>query len=107
MQAQACRHAGERIAPHLGADEYDAYAALLERHEHLWLDTTMAVAGYLPGPPPMELVRRHADRLLYGTDFPNIPYAWDRELHRLLALPLTEAQRAKLFWGNACALFGA
>jgi predicted TIM-barrel fold metal-dependent hydrolase len=95
------------VVPHLGADEYDAYAALLERHEHLWLDTTMAVAGYLPGPPPTELVRRHADRLLYGTDFPNIPYAWDRELQRLLALPLTEAQRAKLFWGNACALFGA
>jgi predicted TIM-barrel fold metal-dependent hydrolase len=49
---------------------------------------------------------RHADRLLYGTDFPNLPYAWDRELSRLAALPLSAAQRERLFWGNAERLFG-
>src|SRR5207245_667266 len=27
--------------PHFGADEFDAYLRLLERHENLWLDTTM------------------------------------------------------------------
>ena len=39
------------------------------------------------------MVTRHADRLLYGTDFPNIPYAWDRELVKLHAMPFTPAQR--------------
>jgi len=93
------------VVPHLGADEYAEYAALLGQYENLWMDTTMIVAGYLPGPVPTDLVVRHADRLMYGTDFPNIPYAWDRELHRLLALPLDARAQRKLFWDNASALY--
>ena len=34
--------------PHLGADEFVAYAALLERHDTLWLDSTMLLADYFP-----------------------------------------------------------
>lgn len=94
------------VIPHLGADEYEAYFALLEKYENLWLDTTMAVADYLPGALPERALEKHAGRLLYGTDFPNIPYAWDRELKRLLEKPLTDAQRQALFWGNAEQLFG-
>lgn len=93
------------IVPHLGADEFDAYAALLDRYEHLWLDTTMAVAGFLAD-PPAGLVARHAKRLLYGTDFPNIPYAWDRELQRLVREPIDDEARRALFSGNAQMLFG-
>ena len=66
--------------PHLGADEFDAYARLLERYDNLWLDTTMAVAGYFPMALPARLLHVRPERILYGTDFPNIPYAWDREL---------------------------
>lgn len=95
------------VVPHLGADEFDAYFALLEKYEHLWLDTTMAVADYLPQGPRPDALLRHADRLLYGTDFPNIPFAWDRELKKLLQQPLSEAQREALFWGNAERLFGS
>jgi predicted TIM-barrel fold metal-dependent hydrolase len=94
------------VVPHLGADEFDAYAALLERHENLWLDTTMAVAGFFPADAPSEMVERHASRLLYGTDFPNLPYAWDRELRRLVARPLDRAARTALFSGNARRGFG-
>jgi len=94
------------VVPHLGADEFEAYFALLERYENLWLDTTMAAAEYLPGALPPGALEKHAERLLYGTDFPNIPYAWDRELQRLCARPLREGQRSRLFWENAAALFG-
>ena len=38
--------------PHLGADEYDEYAKLLERYDNLWLDTTVALAEFLPLPTP-------------------------------------------------------
>ncbi|MEN9796824.1 MAG: hypothetical protein RL653_520 [Pseudomonadota bacterium] len=69
--------------PHLGADEYGAYERLLTRHDNLWLDTTMAIAGYFPGPTPWRLLQARPDRVLYGTDFPNLPYAWDREVKRL------------------------
>jgi predicted TIM-barrel fold metal-dependent hydrolase len=93
------------IVPHLGFDEFEAYAALLSEHEGLYLDTTMAVAGFFPGEVPNGVVRAHATRLLYGTDFPNLPYAWDREIKRLIDEPLSVEERRALFSGNARALF--
>lgn len=93
------------VVPHLGADEFVEYAALLERHENLWLDTTMAVAGFFTE-PPADIVERNVGRLLYGTDFPNLPFAWDREIRRLVDRPLDRAGRAALFSGNARRVFG-
>jgi predicted TIM-barrel fold metal-dependent hydrolase len=69
--------------PHLGADEFEAYEALLERFENLWLDTTMVVGGYFPGVTPERLLHARPERVMYGTDFPNIPFAWDREIRVL------------------------
>ncbi|MCA9684892.1 MAG: amidohydrolase [Myxococcales bacterium] len=69
--------------PHFGADEFAGYAALLERHDNLWLDSTMMLADYFPQAPPRTLLERRPQRVLYGTDFPNLPYAWDRELRLL------------------------
>jgi uncharacterized protein len=91
--------------PHLGADEFDAYERLLERHDNLWLDTTMAVAGYFPLPLPRRLLEVRPERILYGTDFPNLPYAWDRELKQLLALKLGDEVEAGLLGQNALRLF--
>ncbi|HEX8820856.1 MAG TPA: amidohydrolase family protein [Archangium sp.] len=91
--------------PHLGADEFDAYERLLERHDNLWLDTTMVVAGYFPIPIPRRLLEVRPERILYGTDFPNIPYAWDRELKQLLALKLGDEAEAAILGGNALGLF--
>ncbi len=69
--------------PHFGADEFEGYAALLERHDNLWLDSTMMLADYFPGQPPRHLLELRPERVLFGTDFPNLPYAWDRELRLL------------------------
>lgn len=91
--------------PHLGADEFDAYARLLERHDNLWLDTTMALARYFPVSPPLELLRVRPERILYGTDFPHLPYAWDRELRELLALGLPRHVEAGILGGNALRLY--
>jgi uncharacterized protein len=102
------RHPGlTLVVPHLGADEFDEYEALLDRFPNLWLDTTMALSGYLPCGDRFEMVRRRSERLLYGTDFPNLPYAWDRELKRIGGLGLSPAQRAALLGGNARQVFGA
>ena len=46
-----------------------------------------------------------AERLLYGTDFPMLPYAWDRELRRILRAPIDDAARRALLVGNALQLF--
>lgn len=93
------------VVPHLGADEFDDYAALVEKHENLWLDTTMTLNGYFPSEPPATLFPAMAKRLLYGTDFPNLPYAWDRELHRALRDVTDDATRRALFSGNALKVF--
>jgi hypothetical protein len=100
-------HPGLKLCiPHLGADEFDAYERLLERHDNLWLDTTMVVAGYFPIPVPRRLLEVRPERILYGTDFPNLPYAWDRELKQLLALKLGDEAEAGILGGNALQLFG-
>ena len=91
---------------HLGADELEAHGALLERHDNLWLDTTMMLADYFPELDPWPLVRARPDRILYGSDFPNIPYAWDRELRHLRERRLPEEALASILGGNAAALFG-
>lgn len=97
------------IVPHLGAEAMEAHAALLDRHERLYLDTTMAVGDYF-GPGRREralaIVRAHPDRVLYGTDFPNLPYEWDEELKVLLGAGLPEAHLAAVLGGNAARVFG-
>jgi len=66
----------------------------------------MVVGGYL-APPAIDAatLEKYSNRILYGTDFPNIPYAWDRELEWLRAQPISEAARARILGANALALF--
>ena len=66
----------------------------------------MAIADYFPASAPVDLIRSRPERILYGTDFPNLPYAWDRELKRLLALKLPADAEAKILGENALSLFG-
>ena len=93
--------------PHLGVDEFSEYGALLERFDGLWLDTTMTLADYFDVPEPAWLLRVRPDRIIYGTDFPNLPYAWDREVVRIARMGLPEPDLAALLGGNARALYGA
>jgi predicted TIM-barrel fold metal-dependent hydrolase len=51
-------------------------------------------------------VRCRPERILYGTDFPNLPYAWDREVRKLASLGLGGEAQAALFGGNALQLYG-
>lgn len=91
------------VVPHLGLDEVSAYLALLDRYENLYLDTTMAYARYfaLEHEPSLASLAAHVGRLLYGTDFPALPYAWDRELRHLVTAPIDAAGRRALFSENA------
>ncbi len=92
--------------PHLGVDEFEHYRNLLEKYDTLWLDTAMAIAGYFPVSPPFRLDELRADRVMYGSDFPNIPYAWDREL-KVINKNYTDPQfLGRLLAGNARAFFG-
>ena len=66
--------------PHLGFSETGEYKRLIEKNDNLWLDTTMALTDYFYIQERIDLQEYRIDRIMYGSDFPNIPYAWDREL---------------------------
>ncbi len=94
------------VVPHLGYDEVAEYGALLASHDNLWLDTTMAASGIFVSDeaPIWRLLQARPDRILFGTDFPNVPYAWDREILRLSAR-LTDDALAGILGQTARALY--
>ena len=87
--------------PHLGADEFDAYRRMLLKYDNLWLDTTMTLADYLPMDYFPKLIEMRTDRIMFGTDFPNLPYAWDREIRRLIGLNLPDTDLERILGKNA------
>jgi predicted TIM-barrel fold metal-dependent hydrolase len=100
------RYPGLKVCvPHLGADEFEAYSRLLECYDNLWLDTTMALAGYLPFKNVPDLTKMRSDRLMYGSDFPNLPYAWDREIKKICEMNFKPEQLFKLVSGNAIGFY--
>ncbi len=95
------------VVPHVGSDEFDAYFGLVREHPGLWLDTAMSCADYFDDRPALAAVEAHADRVLYGTDFPIVPYEADRELRALArglssdrALGLILRDNAARLWGR-------
>ena len=91
--------------PHLGIDEITAYRKMIEKYDNLWLDTTMVITDYFALSDDIELTRYRSDRVMYGSDFPNIPYAWDRELKQLKALNLPAPALEQILHKNAADFF--
>lgn len=91
--------------PHLGFDETAAYRKLIEKYDNIWLDTTMAIADYFKIEEKIDLSQYRSDRIMYGSDFPNIPYAWDRELKVLKEVDLPFDTLKKISSQNAVDFF--
>lgn len=99
------------VVAHLGFPEYTEFLDLAERYDSVRLDTTMAFTSFTEEQAPFpraDLPRLEAfgDRVLLGTDFPNIPYAYADALEALEDAGLgTEWLRA-VCHDNAGKLFG-
>ncbi len=91
--------------PHLGLDEFLPYKRLIETYDNLWLDTAMALADYFPVKNPLRLHEMRLDRVMYGSDFPNIPYAWDREIKRIKDAGLSDESMKRILGENAIRFF--
>ncbi|MFX1276901.1 MAG: amidohydrolase family protein [Promethearchaeota archaeon] len=99
------------IVAHMGAFEYKKFMNLLDLHENLYLDTTMI---YIPNnifperkskrPKEEELIT-YQDRILYGSDFPNIPYDYQCSREGLLKMDLPREVYEKIFYKNAKRIF--
>lgn len=90
--------------PHLGVDEFEAYRLMIETYDNLWLDTAMVITDYLPMDAMPDITRFRPDRIMYGSDFPNIPYAWDREL-KVLAKSHLSKQSLKMICDHNAQVF--
>lgn len=76
------------IVAHLGMPEYTDFLDLCERYDGVHLDTTMALTAFSEEmmPFPRDQLGRLKDagrRILFGSDFPNIPYSYTDALRSI------------------------
>ncbi|GED89544.1 amidohydrolase family protein [Streptomyces sp. NPDC091412] len=99
------------IVAHMGMPEYEDFLGLAERYGQVRLDTTMAFTDFTEGfmPFPRRALPRLAalgDRVLLGSDFPNIPYPYVHQLDALERLGLGPEWLRAVCHDNAAGLFG-
>ena len=91
------------VVAHFGMPDHLRYLELMQTQPRLFLDTTMAFAS--ESPSRITIVRAEVERgarqIVYGTDWPNIPYAYDGDLRGLRALGLDEATLRAITAENA------
>ncbi len=89
---------------HMGQYEYHGFMDLLNDHPALYLDTAFAffketqkAGGFNLGNQALE---RHQDRILYGSDFPNLILPRESEIETLVACDLSPEFYRKVFFEN-------
>ncbi|BCL29201.1 amidohydrolase [Streptomyces aurantiacus] len=115
------RHPRLRLVfAHMGMPEYEDFLDLAERFGEVRLDTTMAFTDFSEefAPFPRRALPRLAhptgptrlsglgDRILLGTDFPNIPYPYIHQLRVLERLGLGDEWLRAVCHDNGARLFG-
>ncbi|MFJ6720697.1 amidohydrolase family protein [Streptomyces sp. NPDC091259] len=98
------------IIAHMGMPEYVDFLDLADRYPEVRLDTTMAFTDFseqFSGFPAGDLGRLAdlGDRILLGTDFPNIPYPYEHQLAALERLGLGDDWLRAVCHDNGARLF--
>ncbi|MFI2205577.1 amidohydrolase family protein [Streptomyces sp. NPDC020192] len=99
------------VIAHMGMTEYEDFLGLAERYQEVRLDTTMVFTDFAErlAPFPRRARPRLADlgdRILLGSDFPNIPYPYVHQLEALERLELGDEWLRGVCHDNAARLFG-
>ncbi|MFG1921257.1 amidohydrolase family protein [Cryptosporangium sp. NPDC048952] len=81
------------VVAHLGQPEYAEFLALADAYPNVHLDTTMTFTDFVerlaPFPPSLKpRLRDSFDRIVLGSDFPNIPYPYAHQIESLVRLDL-------------------
>ncbi|MFJ4654125.1 amidohydrolase family protein [Nocardia sp. NPDC088792] len=99
------------IIAHMGAPDYGAFLDIVQAHENVMLDTTMNFTDFFEAADPFPVTERGrllelGDRILFGSDFPNIPYTYDHALTALERLDLGQDWLRQVCHDNAAREFG-
>jgi predicted TIM-barrel fold metal-dependent hydrolase len=100
------------IIAHMGMPEYSQFLDMAEQFDEVRLDTTMAFTPFVESTmpfPPADRDRLYAlgERILFGSDFPNIPYTYADALQYVVDLPgIDDTWRRNVLHDNAARLFG-
>ncbi|MGM0699705.1 MAG: amidohydrolase family protein [Actinomycetota bacterium] len=99
------------VIAHMGMPEYDEFADLAESFDNVYLDTTMFASGYFSTPAEVtpayrERLARLEDKVILGSDFPNIPYPYVDQISGLAALGLGDDWMRSVLWTNGAKVLG-
>lgn len=94
----------------MGTPEYAEFLDLAERFDGVHLDTTMVWTDFSEANAPFpagerERLHRLSDRILFGSDFPNIPYSYFHAVEALERLGLGDEWLRAVCHHNAARLF--
>ncbi|WP_194904464.1 amidohydrolase family protein [Catenulispora rubra] len=98
------------VVAHFGMPEYVEFLDLAERYDGVLFDTTMAFTDFFGRVELPDRERKRIaeleERILFGSDFPNIPYSYTQALEALSRLDFGDDWLCAVCYGNAARIFG-
>ncbi|MFE3059859.1 amidohydrolase family protein [Nocardia sp. NPDC059239] len=99
------------IIAHMGVPEYSEFLDIAADNPGVLFDTTMNFTDFFEAGDPfpaaeLPRLRDFGDRILFGSDFPNIPYSYGHALFALERLGLGDDWLRAVCYRNAADLFG-
>jgi predicted TIM-barrel fold metal-dependent hydrolase len=100
------------VIAHMGAPEFAEHVALARQYPNVHLDTTMVGTPFMNQLAPLsrsviDSLADLQDRVVLGTDFPNIPYSYATQLEALDGFGLGDGWLRAVCWDNGARLIGA
>ncbi|CAN5362992.1 amidohydrolase family protein [soil metagenome] len=100
------------VIAHMGMPEYTEFLDLCDDHENVRLDTTMVFTPFADVTMPFPPAATHrlldiGDRILFGSDFPNIPYDYATAVRALTSIDGIDNDWLRgVLYRNGARLFG-
>lgn len=100
------------IVAHMGMPEYTDFLDLAEEYDDVRLDTTMAFTDFSEEKAPFPQadyprLQHLGHKILFGSDFPNIPYGYTEAITALQSLPgVDDDWMRAVLYRNGAGLFG-
>ncbi len=97
------------IIAHMGMPDYGDFLDICARYPHVHLDTTMAFTAFAEEMAPFPEERREdlaalGERILFGSDFPNIPYSYLEAVDSVINLGMGDGWTRGVLHDNAARL---